>query len=252
VRHSGKQVRLDCPVAQLPTRLALLGLHGCSRVITHTNRTVMVSLGAHGELRLHRGYAFAPDSVLQAIIHFLDPRLPRSLRRLAEREFLAFPVEEHASPPPGPGRRERPRPGDLLLLHRLVQCHERFNRQHFAGSLGSLPIRLSGRMRTRLGELSVDLRTGHPIEIAISRRHMARHSWAEVEHTLLHEMVHQWQAENGLPVDHGAVFRRKALEVGVLPGARRAVGNPAGDQPCPPSLTFRARASDAPGINPGA
>ncbi|HEY7481477.1 MAG TPA: SprT-like domain-containing protein [Gemmatimonadales bacterium] len=239
MRHSGEQVRLDRPVAQLPTRLALLGLHGCSRIITHTNRTVMVSLGAHGELRLHRGYAFAPDSVLQAIIRFLDPRLPRSLRRRAEREFLAFPVEEHAPPPPGPGRRERPRPGDLLLLHRLVQCHERFNLQHFASSLGSLPIRLSGRMRIRLGELSVDLRTGHPIEIAISRRHIARHPWAEVEHTLLHEMVHQWQAENGLPVDHGAVFRRKAQEVGVLPGARRTVGDPAGDQSSPPTLTFR-------------
>jgi hypothetical protein len=40
----------------------------------------------------------------------------------------------------------------------------------------------------------------------------------------LHEMVHQWQAETGLPVDHGASFRRKAREVGVLPGAKRALG----------------------------
>jgi hypothetical protein len=39
---------------------------------------------------------------------------------------------------------------------------------------------------------------------------------------LLHEMVHQWQAENGLPVDHGAVFRRKAQEVGV-PAGRWAI-----------------------------
>jgi SprT-like family protein len=223
MRPSGEQARLDCPAALLPTRLALLGLHGCSRVVTHTNRTVMVSLGARGELRLHRGYAFAPDSVLQAIIRYLDPRLPRALRRLAEREFLAFPVEEHAPPAPGTGRRERPRPGDLLLLHRLGQSHERLNRQHFEGRLGSLPIRLSGRMRTRLGELSVDLRTGRPIEIAISRRHIARHLWSEVEHTLLHEMVHQWQAETGLPVDHGPTFRHKAQEVGVLPGARRTL-----------------------------
>jgi hypothetical protein len=95
-------------------------------------------------------------------------------------------------------------------------------------------------MRIRLGELSVDLRTGHPIEIAISRRHIARHPWAEVEHTLLHEMVHQWQAENGLAVDHGPAFRRKALDVGVLPGARRAVGHPAGNPPGPPSLTLRS------------
>jgi hypothetical protein len=78
-------------------------------------------------------------------------------------------------------------------------------------------------MRTRLGELSVDLRTGRPIEIAISRRHLARHPWAEVEHTLLHEMVHQWQAESGLPVDHLGGFRRKAREVGILPQAKRPI-----------------------------
>jgi hypothetical protein len=76
-------------------------------------------------------------------------------------------------------------------------------------------------MRSRLGELSVDIRTGQPIEIAISRRHIARHQWSEVEQTLLHEMVHQWQAETGLPVDHGPLFREKARQVGVVPGAKR-------------------------------
>jgi hypothetical protein len=40
-----------------------------------------------------------------------------------------------------------------------------------------------------------------------------------VEETLLHEMVHQWQAETGQPVDHGRAFRRKAREVGITPRA---------------------------------
>ena len=79
-------------------------------------------------------------------------------------------------------------------------------------------------MRARLGELSVDIRTGRPIEIAISRKHLTRHPWSEVEHTMLHEMVHQWQAETGLRVDHGPTFREKARSVGVLPRARRGVG----------------------------
>ena len=209
---------------RLPDRLHCLGLQNVDRVHTHTNRTVMVSLSARRVLRLHRGYAWAPDRVLRAIVQFLDPRLPRALRRLAEQEFLAFPVEQHAPAPARAPRREHPRPGDLLVLHRLAQAHERFNAAHFAGALGGLPIRLSGRMRTRLGELSVDLRTGRPLEIAISRRHIARHPWQEVEHTLLHEMVHQWQAETGLRVDHGTTFRRKAIEVGVLPAAQRPVG----------------------------
>ena len=211
----------ESPSDHLLARLSGLGLRGVARVVTHTNRTVMVSLGTRGVLRLHRGYALAPDPVLQAIVRFLDPRLPRALRRMAERELLAFPVEHHAPAPPGTARRERPRPGDLLILHRLGRAHERLNREHFDGLLGGVPIRLSGRMRSRLGELSVDLRTGRPLEIAISRRHIVRHLWSEVEHTLLHEMVHQWQAETGLPVDHGAAFRRKAARVGVLPGAKR-------------------------------
>jgi hypothetical protein len=205
----------------LPARLYLLGLHGVSRVVRHTNRSVMVSIGKRRVLRIHAGYAYASDSVLRAIIRFLDARLPRAVRRAAERELLAFPVEEYASSGPPRLRQERPRPGDLLLLHRLSQAFDRFNREHFAGQLSTVPIRLSGRMRSRLGELSVDIRTGQPIEIAISRRHIARHRWSEVEHTLLHEMVHQWQAETGLPVDHGPLFREKARQVGVVAGAKR-------------------------------
>lgn len=207
----------------LAHRLRLLGLRDVVRVTTHTNRTVMVSLTARGELRLHQGYASAPDRVLRAIVRFLNPRLPRSVRRLAERELLGFPVELYA-PAERPERRDRPRPGDLVLLQRLAALHERLNRDFFGSQLGAVPIRISGRMRTRLGELSVDARSGRPTEMALSRRHLLRHHWSEVEHTVLHEMVHQWQAESGLPVDHGREFRRKAREVGIHAEARRRLG----------------------------
>lgn len=207
----------------LPERLRLLGLPEVSRILTHSNRTVMVSIGSDGTLRLHRGYAWASDRVLRAIVRFLDPRVPRRLRQSAQRELLAFPAEHYAPASPRPARRDRPRPGDLRLIDRLQRLHTELNGRHFGGSLGELPIRLSDRMRTRLGELAVDLRTCRPLEIALSRRHLARHDWAEVEHTMLHEMVHQWQAEAGLRVDHGPTFRRKAREVGVLPAARRTV-----------------------------
>jgi hypothetical protein len=207
----------------LPERLRLLGLSEVSRILTHSNRTVMVSIGSDGTLRLHRGYAWASDRVLRAIVRFLDPRVPRRLRQSAQRELLAFPAEHYSPASARPARRDRPHPGDLRLIDRLQRLHTELNGRHFGGSLGELPIRLSDRMRTRLGELAVDLRTGRPLEIALSRRHLARHDWAEVEHTMLHEMVHQWQAEAGLRVDHGPTFRRKAREVGVLPAARRTV-----------------------------
>jgi hypothetical protein len=186
----------------------------------------MLSLSRSGVLRVHEGYAFAPDRVLKAIVRFLNPRVPRVHRRAAEREFLEFPVHAHAPSPERSRRPEQARPGDLVLLHRLETLHRELNAQHFGGALGEIPIRLSGRMRNRLGELAVDLETGGPNEITISRRHIARHSWSEVEHTLLHEMVHQWQAEAGLSVDHGRMFRRKAREVGVLPAAKRAIRRP--------------------------
>jgi hypothetical protein len=70
----------------------MLGLSDVEQVLTHTNRTVMVSL-TRRVLRLHRGYASAPDRVLRAIVRFLNPRVPRAGRRVAEREFLGFPVE---------------------------------------------------------------------------------------------------------------------------------------------------------------
>jgi hypothetical protein len=206
----------------LGNRLALLGSRHLS-LVTHRNRTVMLSLSRSGVLRLHEGYAFASDRVLKAIVRFLNPRVPRILRRAAEREFLAFPVHVYAPAAKRAPRTERARPGDLVLLHRLETLQRELNARHFGGALGDIPIRLSGRMRSRLGELAVDLETGRPNQIAISRRHIARHAWSEVEHTLLHEMVHQWQAEAGMPVDHGRTFRRKAREVGVIPAARRTI-----------------------------
>jgi hypothetical protein len=212
---AGQQLQLD-------DRLLLLGSRH-TRFATHRNRTVMLSLSRSGALRLHEGYAFAPDRVLKAIVRFLNPRVPRILRRAAEREFLEFPVQAYAPSPERSRRVERARPGDLVLLHRLETRHRELNAQHFGGSLGEIPISLSGRMRSRLGELEVDLKTGGPNEIVISRRHIGRHPWSEVEHTLLHEMVHQWQAETGLPVDHRSAFRKKARELGVLPAAKRTI-----------------------------
>jgi hypothetical protein len=209
----------DC----LPERLHRLGLRDVERVLTHTNQTVMLSLHRR-VLRIHRGYAFAPDEVLKSVVRFLNPRVPTTVRRTAEREFLDFPVHAYVAAPERRPPQERPRPGDVKLLHRLELLHRQLNLRHFGGTLGEIPIRISSRMKRRLGELAVDIKSGRPAEIAIGRRHIRRHGWAEVEHTMLHEMVHQWQAENGFAVDHRARFRRKAREVGVLPQARRRVG----------------------------
>ncbi len=204
----------------LARRLERLGLSGIRAVEVHQNRTVMVSLTRRGVLRVHRGYQFAPDRVLEAIVRFVSPGARRLERSRARRELLAFPVAAWFPPGPPP-RRERPQPGDVRLLERLGRLWDELNREHFQARLAPVPIRLSGRMRTRLGELVLEESSGRAREVVLSRQHVKRDGWVEVRQTLLHEMVHQWQAENGFPVDHRRTFRRKALDVGIEPGSRR-------------------------------
>lgn len=207
------------PEELLAARLRALGLHDVSRIKTHQNRTVMVSLTAKGELRVHRGYAVAPDRVLHAIVRFVAPRTRRADRLAAERVLLSWPISSEGSAPRSPRATSQVRPGEEPMVAKLELRWRELNTKHFGGTLAPIPINLSSRMRRRLGELVYDRTTLKPVRIVISRRLLKRHPWREVEDTLLHEMVHQWQAETGLRVDHGAGFRRKALEVGIVPRA---------------------------------
>jgi hypothetical protein len=209
----------SAPVDSLADRLRRLGLAPGTPVTITRNRTVLISWRARSGLRLHAGYVAAPDHVLSAIVRFVSRRVPRSERRAARRTFMSFPVERHA-----PSRPERPRAPravaleDRPAIERLNALRAAFNERHFAGALTAIPIRLSHRMRSRLGELRAS-QSGTAVEITISRRHIRRDGWTAVADTLLHEMVHQWQAANGHSLDHGREFRRKAMEVGIAPRA---------------------------------
>ncbi|HWZ57622.1 MAG TPA: SprT-like domain-containing protein, partial [Gemmatimonadaceae bacterium] len=119
-------------------------------------------------------------------------------------------------------RREVLVPDDGPIEARLTQHHAALNAERFGNTLGVVPVRVSRRLRSRLGYYRLAAAGTDP-EIVISRRHLRRHGWDEAVATLLHEMVHQWQDESGLPVDHGPGFRAKARAVGVTPAARRVV-----------------------------
>lgn len=198
-------------------RLQSLGLRRITCCRMTRNRNVMVSFGAN-ELRVHEGYLGAPDEVLAAIVGFVEGASRRERLR-ARRRLLAFPIETRAAPP----RRGGTHPDDRAAADRLTAWHSRYNREYFDGALRTLEVRLSRRMRARLGHYIAATRAGDSPEIAISRRHLRRHGWEEALHTLLHEMVHQWQDERGLGIDHGATFRAKAREIGIAPVARRTV-----------------------------
>ncbi len=202
-------------------RLEQLGVRWPVKV--HENRTVLVSFTDRSGLRIHRGFAYASDRTLGAVIAFVSPGRRRSTRKRSEAEVVSFPVENYVRLKPRRKRRARVRPEDRKLLNELCELHARFNDEHFEGKLAPVQFRISNRMRIRLGELSVDSRTDEVIEISVSHRHLQRDPWDEVRHTVLHEMIHQWQAENGMALDHGPTFRAKAGEIGVIPRANRAV-----------------------------
>ena len=198
-------------------RLRRLGLRGILRCRLTRNRAVMVSFSG-SELRVHHAYLSAPSEVLRAIVLFVCGRT-RGERHAAQSMILAFPVRESMR---GPARRrERLHPEDAALVRELTAWHRAYNWRFFHGRLRPIAIRVSGRMRSRLGQYSAPSASGEPAEIAISRAHIRRHGPAEALHTLLHEMVHQWQAERGQEIDHGRMFRAKACEIGIAPRARR-------------------------------
>ena len=205
----------------LLAKLRTLGLMGIERCVLTQNRSVMISF-RRGVLRLNRAYLGAPADVHRAIVTFVGGRTRRA-RREAQRIILEHPIPIDEMRP----RREvavRPRPGDVLLMQELTKWHAQYNAALFGGQLSRIAINVSRRMRNRLGQYTAACASGRPAEITISRRHIRRHGWEEALHTLLHEMVHQWQAENGMPIDHGPQFLRKAREVGVEPTARRMLG----------------------------
>lgn len=202
---------------QLLTRLRRLGLRGIARCRLTRNRAVMVSFSGN-DLRVHRAYLTAPPEVLRAIAVFVSGRT-RAERRAAQRIILGFPVHSTVRAPVR--RPERASAEDAAVLRELSKVHNHYNRRHFDGELRGIGIRISSRMRSRLGQYTAASPYGEPAEIAISRAHLGKHGWVEVLHTLLHEMVHQWQAESGHEIDHGPTFRSKAVEVGIAPHARR-------------------------------
>lgn len=192
------------------------GVPGSMAIVLHRNRRVMLSFKPGSGLRVHAGYAQAPDEVVAAIARWARPWVRRKDRREAARVFLSYPV--HGDEPPLRTRRpDRAEPGDERHLDLLRALHAELNTRWFGGALIPIPIELSGRMRRKLGHYE-PASIGNPV-IAISRRHLKRDGWAAVRDTLLHEMVHQWQDASGLPVDHGPGFRRKAREVEIEPRA---------------------------------
>lgn len=201
--------------AALLERLRALGLRDISRCTLTRNRSTMVSFRADS-LRVHHAFTTAPEVVLRAVVAFVNGRGTR--RREARRVLAGFEIPRDSTE----GRARRApasHPDDAALVARLRAAHAQLNAERFASALAPVAIRVSRRMRSRLGHYSPGLRS-EP-EIAIARRHARRDGFPSVVETLVHEMVHQWQHESGRPIAHDQAFRRKCREVGIAPHAKR-------------------------------
>ncbi|MFN9455726.1 MAG: SprT-like domain-containing protein [Gemmatimonadota bacterium] len=213
--------QLAFPFAPVPRTgdelLSALRPMGLARIRTCTltrNRRVMVSWTGD-TLRVHAGYCRAPAEVWAALVRFVEGRT-RAERAAGRAALLAWPL-----PADAPVRRRRlasTHPDDAAAQARLAAEHARLNADRFGGALATIPVHLSRRLARRLGHYA-PAGDGAPAEIVIARRHLRRHGWAAALETLLHEMVHQWQAETGRSLDHGRDFRAKAREVGCAPRA---------------------------------
>ena len=114
-----------------------------------------------------------------------------------------------------------PSPPELPSIAELQLLFARLNLEHFGGTLRAHRIDYNARMTTCTGRIGY-----RPPVIELSLPLLSRHP-RQIMPTLLHEMVHAWLYQMGLPSGHGRDFKAKMREVGLksiyhnLPVARR-------------------------------
>ncbi len=88
-RRQSQQQAEAADAVLLRNRLERLGLHGVAGVEVHANRTVLVTVTKRRMLRVHRGFAYASDRVLSAIVKFVSAMTSSGRRRAAQRTIVA-------------------------------------------------------------------------------------------------------------------------------------------------------------------
>ncbi len=110
-------------------------------------------------------------------------------------------------------------PPDITL--ELAQTYYReLNQRHFENSLPECRLELSRRLVRTAGKIWPRNRL-----MRLSLSYHERYGVDELANTILHEMVHLWLHEQGLPSGHTARFHTKLIEVG-LPNRVRALPVP--------------------------
>jgi hypothetical protein len=208
------------------------GARRLKRVTFRRNRTTIWSLSGGGTvLNLHEGYRDAPASILDAFAVIVrDAERDTTAYREAARRVREWPGlgpalrrarEAHRLLRRGRRRRPPSYPGPCCATDEqkryLRRLYLYLNLSRFDGRLPrSLPLRLSNRFRSRLGQMVPGTWGGRRIvlEIALNVDLMLRGNGRERLDTLVHEMAHaaDWLFSGG--EGHGPTWRRWARRAG--------------------------------------
>ena len=239
-------VRSDAEILEF---LRASGARRLRRVRLKENRSTIWSLTQQGRvLNLHAAFGSAPSRVLGSFVAIAnkafkpDAEYRRAARRVAEwppvnRELVRLRAQSRRLRTPG--RRDLgvgpccATPGQRVYLRRLYRY---LNRTRFAGRLpNSLPLRLSNRMKTRLGHMVPGTRDRRPVvvEIALNVDLMLPGNGRARLDTLLHEMAHAADYLFDGQTGHGDSWREWARRAGcavqactTVPIRRRRRGQP--------------------------
>ncbi len=105
-------------------------------------------------------------------------------------------------------------------LGRLYVLYHETNILRFSGLLPAVPIfirpnvrraRTAGRVMIAYTETNGA--TGSPRQIVVLESHALSSPWSAVKDTMLHEMIHVWQAQRGEAPGHGDSFRQMARQL---------------------------------------
>ena len=230
--------------ADLLRELRHRGAGHLASVHLRSNRRTIWSLTAGGSrFNLHRAFSRAPEPVLADLaVIARDARSRSAAYHAAAGRVARWPGVVDAIRALRRGKRAgglTPGPCCATPEQReyLTAMYRTINVRRFAGRLpDGVPLRLSSRMRTRLGQMAPgvdDQGRRYPVEIALNADLMlAGNDELRVE-TLVHEMAHVADLLEHGEVGHGPTWRRIALRVGCEPRActrgsmrRRPPGTP--------------------------
>lgn len=93
------------------------------------------------------------------------------------------------------------------LVHSL---YDELNQLHFNGKLPTCQLELSSRLTRTAGKIWPKQRL-----MRLSLPYHQRYGLEELKNTVLHEQIHLWLHEQGLPSGHTPAFRQKLAEVGL-------------------------------------